>query len=270
MKVIIIGKNSFIATNLKIYLKKKKVFYKTISFSDFLLKKNTFKNFDCIINCSSNKNFIEKKYLFKNDHDTRIARTINKTELKLIILSTRKVYKTKYNSKETDKILPKCNYSKNKSISEKKSFKILGKRLLILRISNLIGKPKKNYRKLHNTFLDIFFSFAKKGVIFDNKKIFKDFLSVNKLNEIILKLIKNKAYGIYNVSLGKKVYLNDIIKWLNFYNNKKIRRTLVNNSFNQDNFTLNNEKLRNKIKIRINISELRDECKKLSKKEFVK
>ena len=182
MKVIIIGKNSFVATNLKIYLKKKNVTYKDMSFSDFLLKKDTFKNFDYIINCSSNKNFIDKKYLFKNDHDTIIARAINKTELKLIILSTRKVYKTKYNSKETDKILPKCNYSKNKSISEKKSFKILGKRLLILRISNLIGKPKKNYRKLHNTFLDIFFSFAKKGVIFDNKKIFKDFFSVNKLN----------------------------------------------------------------------------------------
>ena len=123
MKVIIIGKNSFVATNLKTYLKKKKVFYKVLSFSDFLSKKNIFENFDYIINCSSNKNFVDKKYLFKNDHDTRIARAINKTGLKLIILSTRKVYKTKYNSKETDKILPKCNYSKNKSISEKKSYK---------------------------------------------------------------------------------------------------------------------------------------------------
>ena len=270
MKVIIIGKNSFVATNLKIYLKKKKIFYKSLSFSDFLLKKNIFRNFDYIINCSSNKNFVDKKYLFKYDHDTKIAKVIYKTGLKLIILSTRKVYETKYNSKETDKIIPKCNYSKNKTISEKRSYKILGKRLLILRISNLIGKPKKNKRKLHKTFVDIFFSFAKKGIIFDNKKKFKDFLPVNKLSEIISKLIKIRAYGIYNVSLGRKVYLNDIIKWLNFYNNKKIRKTLVNNSFNQDNFTLNNQKLRNKIKIKINISELKNECMRLSKKEFRK
>ena len=58
MKVIIIGKNSFIATNLKIYLKKKKVFYKSLSFSNFLSKKNIFGNFDYIINCSSKKNFV--------------------------------------------------------------------------------------------------------------------------------------------------------------------------------------------------------------------
>ncbi len=270
MKVIIIGKNSFVATNLKNYLRKKKIIYKNISFLNFLSKKSILVNFDYIINCSSNKNFVYKKYLLKNDHDTRIAKTIKKTGLKLIILSTRKVYKSKYNSKESDKILPKCNYSKNKSISEKKSYKILGKRLLILRISNLIGKPKKNKKKLHKTFVDIFFSFAKKGIIFDNKKIFKDFLSVNKLSEIIFKLIKTKAYGIYNVSLGRKVYLNDIIKWLNFYNNKKVLKTLVNNSFNQDNFTLNNQKLRNKIKIKINISGLKNDCIKLSKKEFRK
>ena len=270
MRLIIIGKNSFVATNLKIYLKRKKIFYKSLSFSNFMSKKDIFGNFDYVINCSSNKNFVDRKYLFKNDHDTRIAKAINKTKLKLIILSTRKVYARKYNSKETDKILPKCNYSKNKSISEKKSYKILGKKLLILRISNLIGKPKKNNRKLHNTFVDIFFSFAKKGIIFDNKKIFKDFLSVNKLSEIILKLIKIQAHGIYNVSLGRKVYLNSMIKWLNFYNHKKIRKTIVNNSFNQDNFTLNNQKLRNKIKIKINISELRNECMKLSKKEFIK
>ena len=66
------------------------------------------------------------------------------------------------------------------------------------------------------------------------------------------------------------MFLNDIIKWLNFYNNKKIKRVLINNSFNQDNFTLNNQKLKKKIKIKTSILDLKNYCIKLSKKEFKK
>ena len=132
MKVIIIGKNSFIASNLKVYLKNKNVLVKVLSLKDFLSKFRKLKNFDYIINCSSNKNFINKKYLIKYDYDTNIAKNIRKSNSKLILLSTRKVYPPKYDLKENDKTLPKCNYSKNKFISEKKSFEILGKNLLII------------------------------------------------------------------------------------------------------------------------------------------
>ena len=37
------------------------------------------------------------------------------------------------------------------------------------------------------------------------------------------KLINKKAVGIYNVSLGKKVYLNKLINWLNLFNKNKYK-----------------------------------------------
>lgn len=269
MKIIIIGKNGFVASNLRIFLKKKKVTVRYFTFKKFLKQKENFiKNHNYVINCTSNYNFVNKNYLLKNDFDTIIAKFIENTNVPLIILSTRKVYKSRENINENGKLLPKCNYSKNKLIAEKNCEKILNNNLLILRVGNLIGEPLKNKKKLHNTFVDIFFNFVKKGIIYENKKSFKDFLPVKKFCEIIFKLMKIQARGIFNVSLGKKVYLNDMVKWLNFYNKKKIAKFSSNNSFKKDNFTLNNKKLKNEIKIKINLSELKKECIKLSKKMF--
>ena len=65
--------------------------------------------------------------------------------------------------------------------------------------------------------------------------------------------------------LGKKIYINQLITWLNFYNSMKIRIINPKNSFNNDNFTLNNKKLMHKIKIKNNVIDLKNECLKISK-----
>ena len=74
--------------------------------------------------------------------------------------------------------------------------------------------------------------------------------------------------GIYNVSLGKKIYLKKIINWLNFYNNKEIKYIESPKNQKFDNFTLNNDKLMNTIKIKNSIQELKKYSIKLSKKLF--
>ncbi len=185
-------------------------------------------------------------------------------------MSTRKVYKPKFNISEKGQLKPKCNYSKNKLKSEKLVSKILNNRLLILRIANIIGLPRKNRRKIHKTYNDIFFNEVKKGFIYNNKKNFKDFISIKKFCEIVFNLIKYNTHGIYNVSIGKKIYLNELINWLNFYNRRKTTKIDIKKSFNNDNFTLNNKRLMNKIKTSNNLSELKKECLKLSKKYFKK
>ena len=80
----------------------------------------------------------------------------------LIFFSSRKVYKSKENIKESSKLNHLSNYSKNKLITEnflKNKFK---SNLLILRISNIIGFKKKQ-KNLHSTFVDMFYEKAKKG-----------------------------------------------------------------------------------------------------------
>ena len=105
---------------------------------------------------------------------------------------------------------------------------------------------------------------------YNNKKIFKDFISISKFNQIVYELIKKDSFGIYNISLGKKIYINQLITWLNFYNKKKIKVINPKNSFNNDSFTLNNNKLMKKIKIKNNILELKNECLRISKSFFLK
>lgn len=268
IKILIIGKNSFIGSNLNGYFKKKKIKTKITGYRNFL-SKNLFKNeYNYIINCSSNKNFINKKYNSRFDHDLNIAKLISKFNTKLIFLSTRKIYIPKYNINENTIKRPLCNYSKNKLISENSIKKILNKRVIVLRISNIIGLHKKNKKKLHKTFIDQFVKYISMGYIFENKKIYKDFISINKFSEIVFHIIKLNIKGIYNVSLGKKVYLNNLIKWLNIYNGKKVAILNIKKGFNSDCFTLNNQKLMKKLKIRNSLSELKKDCITISKKLF--
>ena len=269
-KILIIGQNGLIGKNLYNYFKSRKMNVYRISFESFL-KNFVLNSFDIIINCSSNQKFVKNKYTNKNDNDFIIAKKIINLKTKLIMLSSRKIFKPKFNIKELDKKEPNCNYSINKVISEASVNKILGARVLILRISNIISMPNKNKRKLHNTFSDIFFEMAKKGYIYNNnKKIYKDFISISKFNQIVYELIKKDSFGIFNISLGKKIYINQLIAWLNFHNTKKIKVINIKNSFNNDSFTLNNNKLMKQIKIKNNILELKNECFAISKKFFKK
>jgi len=272
MKVLIIGNNSFIGSSIKSYLSKKyKVSSKSYS-KAISLNKNILNNFDWVINCASNKKYIKNKYNEKFDFDLLIAKKIKNTNTRQIFLSTRKVYTPKENIKENSRLNPRCNYSKNKAITEKKLLDILDNRILILRISNLIGlNNKHSKRKLHKTFIDIFFEFINKDIIFKNDNLYKDFLSMKTFNLIINKLMAKKKFGIFNVSIGKKVYLNQIINWLNFYNQKKsqIKYKILKKN-NVDCFYLNNKKLINSIKINSTLSDLENECKTISKKYFCK
>lgn len=270
-KILIIGKKGFLGSNLSSFFEKKKLKVHSISFENFLNKYYLFSDkVDFIINCSSNKKFVKNKYHVKNDNDLTIAKTIINSKTKLVMLSTRKIYKPKFNIKELDEKKPNCNYSINKLISEISVEKILANRVLILRISNIIGLPNNNKRKLHKTFLDIFFEKAKRGFIFDNKKTYKDFISIRKFNEIVLKLLQKKSFGTYNVSIGKKIYINQIVSWLNFYNYNKITKIKPINSFNHDSFTLNNRKLMYKIKIKNDLRELKNDCLRISREIFTK
>ena len=270
-KILIIGLKGLIGSNLFNYFKIKKLNVYQLSFESFIKNKNRhFDKFDVIINCTSNQKFIKNLYQDRNDNDLIIAKKILHSKTKLVMLSSRKVYKAKFNINELDKKKPNCNYSKNKIISEVSVRKILANRVLILIISNIISYPNINKRKLHKTFSDIFFEMAKKGFIYKNNKVYKDFISIKKFNQIVLELIKKNSFGLFNISLGKKIYLNQLITWLNYYNSKKIKIINPKNSFNNDSFTLNNNKLMREIKIKNNTLELKNECLRISKNFFTK
>ncbi len=264
-KVLIIGKRSFIGWHLNKYLQKK-FHTKKISFKELNKFQNKLNNFDFIINFSINKNYVSKKYNKKFDNDLKILRLINNHKTIYCFMSTRKVYPSKANLNEKTKLSPKSHYSKNKVITEKKICKILKKNFLILRVSNIIGDTKIS-KRIHHTFIDIFHKNIQKGIMFDNGRSFKDFLSIDKFCQILKKIIDKKLTGTYNVSIGQKVYLNDLINWLNKFNKKKLRLK-KNINFKKESFYLNNKKLISKIKIRNSLDELKTFCYRYSKKKF--
>ena len=266
-RILLIGKRGFLGNHLNQYLRKN-FQIKFISFREISNLKKTEANYDYIINTSINKNYINKKYNKKFDNDLKISNYLDPKKNIFIFLSSRKVYKSKENIRETDKLNPLTHYSKNKLITEnflKNKFK---KNILILRISNIIGYKLNVKKKLHKTFVDLFYEKAKKGFIYDNKERFKDFLSVQKFSQILIMIIKKDLRGTYNVSIGRKIYLNQIIKWLNKYNKKSLKLINHSSTNKNQNFYLNNNKLMSKIKIKNSLFELKKDCLDLSKKLF--
>lgn len=270
-KILILGKKGFVASNLFNYLKKEKAYVANIDFKHFFFKKkNYLEKFDYIINCSTNKKFILRKYSKKNDLNFKIAKKIiGLSKVNFIMLSSRKVYKAKFNITEAGTLLPSCQYSKNILRSEIEVKKFLHKqRLLILRISNLIGYNKPSSKKILKTFVYNFYDNIKKGYMIKISHVFKDFLGIDKFSEIVLKLIQKKCYGTYNVSLGKKIFIKKIVSWLNFYNKSSYQVVEFKESHNNDCFTLCNKKLMKTISVKNRQIDLKKECLTLSRKFF--
>lgn len=268
--VLLIGKNSFIGRNIYNKLKKK-LDITCLSFETAIKKKKFFFNkFNFIINCSINIDYVEKNYKKSNDFDLLLAKKIQFTNCKYIFLSSRKVYKPKFNITEDTKTKPTDQYGKNKLLSEKKLKNILSERLLVLRISNIIGLKERNIRRVHATFLDYFFNNIKNNNIIFFGKSYKDFLTIDQFVHILFLLIKKNTYGIFNVSLGRKVYLTNIVKWLNFFNKKKINYIEEDKDMNLDSFTLNNDKLKKIINYKILMTDLKKDCLNISKIFFSK
>ena len=271
MRLLIIGKSSFIASSIFLKLKNK-IYIKKIKYSEFIKKnKNFLSKFEYILNCSLHKNYVLNKYNKKYDLDYYILRKIKNLNVNYIFLSSRKVYSPKLNIRETEKISPRDNYAKNKIITENYIKKFFPSNYLILRLSNVIGIRFVNNNKSHNLFLDNFILSAKKKFLLNHQDVFKDFISINQFVHIFLKIIQNNLHGVFNVSLGRKVYVSEILRWLTSSSKNSLNvKKSYNKAYNSDSFTLDNSKLKKVLNISINKKDLKKHCLILSKKIFSK
>ena len=258
-RVLIIGKKSFLGSNLKKRLSK---YFKidNYSYENVIFKNNDFFiKYSHIINTTIHQNYIKKKYNNRYDLDRNFINKFDKFNFFYIFLNTRKIYKIDENINERSIKLPLDNYSKNKLITEKFLKKTLNKKLISLRISNVLGKRiYNNLRNHHKLFLDRFYKLRK------NKKLlikndYKDFISIIQFCTIIKEIIQYKIAGVYNVSLGKKIYVSQLLSWLDNSFFKKAKFV----SSKSDSFTLSNKKLLKKIKFKIKKRDLEIFCKKL-------
>ena len=88
--------------------------------------------------------------------------------------------------------------------------------------------------------------------------MFKDFLSIDQFNNIFLKILQKNLKGIYNISIGKKIFIKELLKALN--KGKKLKNFKEKKISSNDSFYLNNDKLIKKIKIKITKRSLFQYC----------
>ena len=259
-KILIIGKKSFIGSNLKNHLSKY-FFVKTESYENLKKKNKSFlSNFTHVINTSIHKNYIKKTYNQKFDLDRQIVKNANKINFVYFFLNSRKIYKPNFNISETSKLLPQNNYAKNKVITENYLKKKIKRKFISLRISNVIGnRIYRKHRNSHSLFLDNFIKLKKNSKNNITNNDYKDFITINYLCEVIKILIKKNVVGIFNVSLSQKVYISEITKWLNY----KVFKKLIFRAAQSDSFTLSNKKLVKHINIKMSKKQLENFCKKL-------
>ena len=259
-KILIIGKKSFLGSHLKRYLSKK---FRVDSFSyEILNKKKTtfFDKYSYIINTSIHPSYIKKKYNEKYDLDMKFIKRFKKINFFYIFLNTRKIYFLSQNITEKSKIKPIDVYANNKYETETFLIKKLKKKLISLRISNILGKRiYKNNRNNHKLFFDNFLDYRKNKKIIKVNNDFKDFLSIDQFCRIISKIIRHKINGIYNVSISEKIYISELISWVD----KKFLKQIHFVNHRKDSFTLSNRKLIKKINIKLTKKQLMKFCKTL-------
>lgn len=237
-KIFLVGNKSFLQESLFLKLKNNnlvKINYNKI------FKEKISEN-DLVVNFSNDINFYYKRYFIKYDRNYILAKFLKRTNTKLIILSTRQVYKPNMNLTENSQIEPISNYGKNCLVSEKNCMKTLKSRLLILRLTNIIGF--ENRKKKRPSLVSSIINGYKKGVIkFDNNYyLLKDLLPIQHFTEIFFKITRFDLKGIYNVGTGKSIKVSLFINKI--FNNKKINIKIDNKKkINDSHFSVNPNKL---------------------------
>lgn len=214
-KIIIIGKNSYIASGIANY-------FDNFSTIKYLTHNNWKKNIndlieaDYILNFCIEPDFSTNDNSIKNNIDYQIANSIQFSNAKLVFISSRKVYGTSNSliiHKEDDHLSYFDIYSKKKILLENSLKEILGDNLLILRISNVIGTPI--FRNSYKTFIGwISSNYICNGKLMVNQNVesVKDFVTTDYIQSCIYKLVCKNATGAFNLSAGFGISVKDVIE----------------------------------------------------------
>lgn len=273
--ILITGSTGYIGSHISLYFERNNIDFVGIDNLSYSRKGNVTKNqkhffFDIsnenkinkiiskynpktIIHCAANSYVLEaennkKKYFLNNIVKTKKFIDIcNKRKIdNFIFMSSSNVYNEKYKSSifsENNKTEPKNYYGKNKIIIEDYLKKKKFKKLIILRLFNIIGISnnkfksfqfkQKNYQRLIFSLLQ---NYKKKQITYINKinhkgsDVFpeRDFLDINDLLIILRKLLAkiskvNKISSTFNVGSGKSISINRVVRLMNSYLNNKLK-----------------------------------------------
>ena len=242
-KIVLIGKNSYLAAGLPNAMQSFNISY--MSHSDWKERIDEILDAEAVINFCISPDFSSS--IMKPDDviDVQIAKRILNRGIQYIFLSSRKVYGSSDECriyKETDSLCGVDFYAKNKIMTENVLQDLLNDNLTICRLSNIIGEPI--IRQGYKTFVGwICENFLLKGklMVTQNTNAKKDFITKEFLHQALEQIIKQKTKGIINISSGFGSFVKDI---LDGYIGGGNVEYLGNDLPCKDQFILNNDKLK--------------------------
>jgi dTDP-4-dehydrorhamnose reductase len=207
-KRLIVGKTSFIGTELAKLKDYDIVAYKDVHHVDF-------SQYDGVINCALNPVFKTQTYDETIDVDYEIARLAYENNCHYVMISTRKVYGSSSELKaytEESPTNPFDFYSENKLICEKKILQQFGDKTVVVRGSNLFG-----FELGRQSFMGFCMDQLKHSekVIFSiGQETKRDFIDIYTSSFLLDLISRKKLTGIYNLSSNHGLEIGKVAKHL--------------------------------------------------------
>ena len=190
-----------------------------------------------------NKNVTIVKKIIKFCKDCKVER--------VFFFSSSSVYSTnnKLPFKEKQIIKPKNSLGKSKYYSEKiikKFFKNTNTKVIILRLFTVYGNNMRKTQFLQQAIKK--FKSNKKELTFWNKDTLRNFIHIDDLINIVVKLskINTPKYTIYNIASNKSYKIKNIVKYLNNFLKKK-KKIVFKDNENNLNHIVDTSKIKKKI-----------------------
>lgn len=246
-KIIIIGEDSYLFQGMEYFIKDFRVL--KLRYNNWFNYIDEIKKADCVINFCIAPDFSQKDIPISNIIDIQIAKKLSKYT-HFFFISSRTVYgfSDKCNTyTEKDIVNPQNHYAQNKIKTELELTNILGDKLTICRISNVIGEPIKRvgYKTFIGWICENINNYGHLEVDF-NPNTEKDFISKNFLHKVLSTMLSIRPTGIYNISAGFAVKISEILE--NYVGKEKIFYKNKDAPL-RDQFILDNSKLKDLLNI---------------------
>jgi nucleoside-diphosphate-sugar epimerase len=216
-KFLVVGRNSFLASRFR-------ALSEIASDCEFITHleagaaaPSRLRSFDCIVNFAIDPLYRSEPYSEERDFDFALAQAACSSDTRYVMLSSRAVYSRDraMGAKETDPATSNGTvYGRNKLETEQRLTEMLGVRLTILRIANIIGNELGSGRR---TFMSQALDRlkAKNEIVLDiSPKVQRDFLPDSHFAEVLDGVLQNPRGGVLNVGSGIPVRVGDIAGWL--------------------------------------------------------
>lgn len=259
--VLVVGQNSFIAGHLLKALPKgmRAVGHDDLDAPDLLDGIGT------VINAARHPASSAENYdLEALDPDVLLARRIDDRDIRMIMLSSRKVYAPSGSPlKETSPTGPLDAYGANKLLAEQRLGALLGERLTILRLANIFGDERIDGRR---SFLAMLLNrLARQNQILYDMSPFveRDFLPVETLAGLLARIVAEPPGGVMNVGSGLPLQTGRLALWImEGFGGGEL---LISSFEEKDRFVLDVERLENRYGQACRLEDLRERCLELGR-----